>query len=61
MTRKRVYSLAWDHAMLIWYNLKMDLEKFPDNGILKIKVQRAWDEVLELQKVCIELEQIERD
>lgn len=56
MTKKRIYDLAWCHAMLIWYELKLDLEKFPDNDILKYKVQRAWGEAEELHALSIELE-----
>ena len=61
MTEYRLYSLAWDHAMILWMKSREDLEAFPNNGIIKARVEKYWKEQEELHTKLLELEKIEEE
>ena len=56
MTEKRLYSLAWDRCMQLWAHARDELEEFPDNCIVKARVEKYWKEQEELHAKCLELE-----
>lgn len=57
MTEKRIAKLAWLQALDLWEKAKAELEKFPDDEIMKIKEARARKEEKELHSLCLKLEE----
>lgn len=53
MKKARIYSLAYSQALMIWDNLNAKLEKQPNNSILQYKVEKAWEELVELRTIII--------
>lgn len=53
MKKSRIYSLAYSQALRVWDNLNTKLEKQPNNSILHHKVEKAWEELVELRAIII--------
>ena len=51
MKKARIYSLAYNQALMIWDNLNAKLEKQPNNSILRHNVEKAWEELVELRSI----------
>ena len=53
MKKARIYSLAYSQALMVWDNLNAKLEEQPNNSILQHKVEKAWEELVELRAIII--------
>lgn len=53
MKKARIYSLAYSQALMVWDNLNAKLESQPNNSILQHKVEKAWEELVELRTIII--------
>ena len=53
MKKSRIYSLAYSQALMVWDNLNAEFEKHPDNSIIQHKVEKAWEELVELRSIII--------
>ena len=51
MKKARIYSLAYNQALMVWDNLNAKLEKQPNNSILRHNVEKAWEELVELRSI----------
>ena len=51
MKKARIYSLAYNQALMVWDNLNAKLEKQPNNSILPHNVEKAWEELVELRSI----------
>ena len=51
MKKARIYSLAYNQALMVWDSLNAQLEKQPNNSDLRHKVERAWEELVELRSI----------
>ena len=38
---------------MVWDNLNAEFEKHPDNSIIQHKVEKAWEELVELRSIII--------
>ena len=53
MKKARIYSLAYNQALMVWDNLNAKLEKQPNNSNLRHNVEKAWEELVELRSIII--------
>ena len=53
MKKARIYSLAYSQALMVWDNLNAQLEKQPNNSDLRHKVEKAWEELVELRTISL--------
>ena len=54
MTEKKIYEMAHHWAVHVWRKADGDFQKNPGCKLLKKYEQKAWENVLELEKIAKE-------
>lgn len=56
MKQERIIELAYGSALNIWALQNKRLESNPENEIAKVKANKAWEELKEIEKMILEVE-----
>lgn len=51
MTQERIMELAWNTLLMRWGKEKDFFDEHPDNEIAKYRMEKAWDEMKELEAI----------
>lgn len=54
MTEKKIYQMAYNWANHVWMEADSDLQKNPKSKYLKEFEQKAWENLLEVEKIAKE-------
>ena len=54
MTEKKIYQMAQYGASQIWAKVDSDLQKNPNSKFLQEAEQRAWENLMEIEKIAKE-------
>jgi len=57
MTQQRVLKLAWREALRVWTVEKEFLEKYPDDELAKIREERAYKELIDIERMARKLDE----
>lgn len=60
MTQKKILDYAHTTALQIWAKERECLDKLPDNEFVQARERKAWEELQEIGRLVIELEQKEK-
>lgn len=54
MTEEKIYQMAYNWAVHVWYESDLELSKHTDNRYLIEDEQEAWDNLMQIEQIAKE-------